>query len=188
MAHDVHLHVCFPCNDHGAVAEVAKRHLPSIHARADAEDPGVREARAFLRALSQRSGLAEGWKGGLSTWGVVGNYTDEDAFVDVLGPFWLELFSEFDGGPLSFERAIVFFEHEQTEAAGCWELWRDENRDEMRNEDKPVREGTLALFGEKLMGLDLGSIRHAKGEVCAKCAEAFLREAERKARDEQSPS
>lgn len=58
----------------------------------------------------------------------------------------------------------------------------------VRNEDKPVREGTLALCGEKLMGLDLGALRTASGEVCAKCLEAFRREAERKARDEQPPS
>jgi hypothetical protein len=49
----------------------------------------------------------------------------------------------------------------------------------VRNEDKPVREGTLALCGEKLMGLDLGSLRTGTGEVCAKCVEAFKRAAER---------
>lgn len=54
----------------------------------------------------------------------------------------------------------------------------------VRNEDRPVREGTLALCGEKLMGLDLGALRDAKGEVCAKCAEAFLREAGRAGSDE----
>lgn len=46
----------------------------------------------------------------------------------------------------------------------------------VRNEDKPVREGTLALCGEKLMGLDLGSLRTASGEVCAKCVEALERD------------
>ena len=58
----------------------------------------------------------------------------------------------------------------------------------MRNEDKPVREGTLALCGEKLMGLDLGSLRTASGEVCAKCVEAFKREAERAGRESEPPS
>lgn len=54
----------------------------------------------------------------------------------------------------------------------------------VRNEDKPVREGTLALCGEKLMGLDLGSLRNASGEVCAKCVEAFASEAGRAGSDE----
>lgn len=58
----------------------------------------------------------------------------------------------------------------------------------VRNEDRPVKEGTLALCGEKLMGLDLGALRDGRGEVCAKCAEAFVREAERKARDAEPPS
>ncbi len=53
----------------------------------------------------------------------------------------------------------------------------------VRNEDKPVREGTLALCGEKLMGLDLGSLRTGTGEVCAKCVEVFRREAERAEKD-----
>ena len=53
----------------------------------------------------------------------------------------------------------------------------------VRNEYRPVKEGTLALCGEKLMGLDLGSLRDVKGEVCAKCIEVFKREAERKAEE-----
>ena len=43
--------------------------------------------------------------------------------------------------------------------------------------------GTIALCGEKLVGLDLGSMRDVKGEVCAKCIEVFKREAERKAEE-----
>lgn len=57
----------------------------------------------------------------------------------------------------------------------------------VRNEDRPVREGTLALCGEKLMGLDLGPLPKASGEVCAKCVQAFEREAERKAREQDPP-
>lgn len=53
----------------------------------------------------------------------------------------------------------------------------------VRNEDKPVREGTLALCGEKLMGLDLGSLRTATGEVCAKCVDVFGHESERAEKD-----
>lgn len=58
----------------------------------------------------------------------------------------------------------------------------------VRNEDRPVKDGTLALCGEKLMGLDLGSLRNASGEVCSKCLEAFRREAERKAREKEPSS
>lgn len=48
----------------------------------------------------------------------------------------------------------------------------------IRNEDKPAKEGTIALCGEKLMGLDLGALRNARGKVCEKCIEVFEREAE----------
>ena len=45
----------------------------------------------------------------------------------------------------------------------------------IRNEDKPAKEGTKALCGEKLMGIDLeGDVRKA---TCQKCVEVFLKEA-----------
>jgi hypothetical protein len=43
--------------------------------------------------------------------------------------------------------------------------------------DRPAREGTIALCGAKLMGIDLGPLRSVTGEVCPKCVEAFKREA-----------
>lgn len=41
--------------------------------------------------------------------------------------------------------------------------------------DRPPREGTIALCGAKLMGIDLGRLRDARGEVCAKCVAEFRR-------------
>lgn len=46
----------------------------------------------------------------------------------------------------------------------------------IRNEDKPVKEGTIALCGAKLMGIDLG--QNVSGKVCEKCVEVFQRELE----------
>lgn len=43
--------------------------------------------------------------------------------------------------------------------------------------DRPVREGTIALCGAKLMGIDLGRLREARGEVCSKCVAEFKRRA-----------
>lgn len=45
------------------------------------------------------------------------------------------------------------------------------------NEDKPAKEGTIALCGAKLMGIDLGRLRDAQGEVCPKCVAEFKRRA-----------
>lgn len=45
----------------------------------------------------------------------------------------------------------------------------------IRNEDKPAREGTIALCGAKLMGIDLGRLRDAQGKVCGKCLKEFQR-------------
>ena len=92
MGHYVHLNVCFACDTNDAVAELAKQHMPP--------EDGNREARWFLQALAERTGANPGPKGGLSTWGIVGNYTDEDEFVETLRPFWKALLSDVDGGPV----------------------------------------------------------------------------------------
>lgn len=47
----------------------------------------------------------------------------------------------------------------------------------IRNEDKPVKEGTIALCGAKLMGIELGRLSQASGKVCEKCEAIFLKEA-----------
>ena len=119
MAHDVHLHVCIPCDTNDGVAALAKKHLeliPDEH----------REAKWFLEDLSNRTGNNPGPKGGLSLWGMVGNYTDEDEFVSVLTPFWIELLAGVDGGPLDHEHILVFSEHEQTEQTQAHELYIEE--------------------------------------------------------------
>lgn len=45
----------------------------------------------------------------------------------------------------------------------------------VHKKDLPVREGSIALCGAKLMGLDLGRLRDAQGEVCSACLEEFKR-------------
>lgn len=129
MAWDVHIHVCFPCDRNEAVAELAKKHLPSIAS----EDDGPREARWFLESLSTRAGNNPGPKGGLSLWGMVGNHTRAEAFCECLKPFWTDLLSEVDGGPLDFEHVIVFEEQEQSEAANAYEImWDDPHEDDRK--------------------------------------------------------
>ena len=79
MGHYVHLSVVFACDENDGVAEIAKRYLDTIGEN--------REAQWFLEDLSNRTGRNPGPKGGLSTWGIVGNYTDKDEFIETLRPF-----------------------------------------------------------------------------------------------------
>lgn len=83
MSHDVHIHVCFACDKNEGVAELAKKHI-----RPEDDRDASEEARWFLKDLAGRTGRNPGPKGGLSVWGMVGNYTAEDVFVDELRPFW----------------------------------------------------------------------------------------------------
>lgn len=48
----------------------------------------------------------------------------------------------------------------------------------IRKEDEPVKEGSIALCGTKLMGIDLGRVRNAGANVkiCEKCRQVFERE------------
>ena len=125
MGHYVHLTVCFACDTNEGVAALAKEHMPP--------EDGSREARWFLQALAERTGNNPGPKGGLSTWGIVGNYTDKDEFVETLRPFWKALLSDPEGGPCSFEHILIFVEHEQTERATAIEIFLDddENKDSL---------------------------------------------------------
>lgn len=45
----------------------------------------------------------------------------------------------------------------------------------IHKKDEPVREGSIALCGVKLMGLDLGRLKNHTGDICPKCVEVFLR-------------
>lgn len=120
MGHYVHLHVCFPCDRNDGVAQLALHHL-------SLETIDNREALQFLSELSRRYGPNPGAKGGLSIWGIVGNWTDEDAFVTQLESFWGELLSgKIEGGPCSFEHVLVFVEHEQSEQATAYEIYFDD--------------------------------------------------------------
>ena len=122
MGHYVHIHVCFACDNNDPVAKLAAQYLPSIAS----DDDGCREARWFLEELSRRTGSNPGPKGGLSLWGIIGNYTRTSDFVQVLRPFWTDLLRGVKGGPLPFEHIVVFTEPEQSEQAQAYEIVYDE--------------------------------------------------------------
>ena len=79
-----------------------------------------------MQDLASRSGTNPGPKGGLSLWGVVGNYTNVNEFVDSLKPFWLDILSN-ELGPMRFERILVFEEREQEGCAYAYEIFLTEN-------------------------------------------------------------
>ncbi|MGA8118002.1 MAG: hypothetical protein WCA46_30570 [Actinocatenispora sp.] len=115
MSFDVHLSVVFHCGRNDGVAALARRHLPRL------DDDAPWEAGQFLTALGDRTGENPGPKGGLSLWGLVGNYTDPDDFVSHLEAFWLDLFFV-EGGPGAYAHVIVFYEYEQFEFANAVEI------------------------------------------------------------------
>lgn len=126
MAHCVHIHVCFACDDNDVVAALATKHRPAIVAVLD--DKRCFEANWFLEDLAKRTGANHGPKGGLSLWGMVGNYTSEDKFVEVLMPFWKDLLG-IDGGPCSHEHVLIFFEREQTERTTAIEIFLEDDEE-----------------------------------------------------------
>ena len=121
MSHKVHINVCFACSN-DSISKLAKKHMPLKNIKAY-------EASLFLQAFWEGKGINSGPKGDLFTWGIVGNYTDEDEFVNTLRPFWKDLLSEVDGGPCSFEHILVFVEHEQTKCATAIEIFLTDKDD-----------------------------------------------------------
>ena len=135
MGFYVHLSVIFSCDSNDGVAALAARHLARLGRWTEEELgkpelPGLTEARWFLQDLSTRTGENRGPKGGLSLWGMVGNHTKPDAFVELLRPFWLELYTVKDG-PHGHEHILVFYEFEQSEHANAIEIWRPEAPDDL---------------------------------------------------------
>lgn len=123
----VHIHVAFSCDENEPVAKIAAKHRPLIE---DIND-GARAARWFLDDLSGRTGRNPGPKGGLCLWGITGNYTKGDDFVEALRPFFKDLFENGDGNPFQFERIMVFTEQEQSDAAEAWQIGYDEEAREL---------------------------------------------------------
>lgn len=121
MGQYVHIHVAFACRENGPVAELAKKHRPLIES-VDGGD-GLRAAQWFLDDLSGREGPNRGPKGGVSLWGMIGNYTEVDEFVEVLRPFWMELLRTEAGGICDFEHILVFGERE-----GTYEIYLEDER------------------------------------------------------------
>lgn len=122
MAWNVHLHVCFACDDNESLAELAKKHLEMI--KSIEEENIIDECREigwFLDDLSTKEIINGGPKGGLCVWGLVGNHTNTKNFVELLRPFWKELF-EIEHGPFDFEHITVFYEQEGSEQAKCFEI------------------------------------------------------------------
>jgi len=116
MGYYVHLHVVFACKHNDEIACLARRHL------LDLSEDDV-EAKMFLESLASRCGYNPGPKGGLSLWGIVGNYTVGGDFVEVLGAFWEDLLRGDIGGPPSLRHILVFVESEQSEAMEVYEIF-----------------------------------------------------------------
>lgn len=46
----------------------------------------------------------------------------------------------------------------------------------IREEDLPVREGSIAVCGERMMGLSLGRVADSDAKICDKCYEIRMKE------------
>lgn len=139
MGYYVHLSVVFACDHNEPLAALAKKHRPLLDAHEYSES--LDEAKWFLDALSVRTGENLGPKGGLCTWGMVGNYTKADDFVSALCPFFLDVYRDWYVpneppdrsrdriGLCGHEHIIVFWENEQSEYANCIEIGLVDDRD-----------------------------------------------------------
>ena len=105
MGFYVLIHVAFACDNNDDIAPHAKKHLKLLP-----EDAPL-ECQWFLDELSERSGPNPGPKGGLSLWGMVGNYTNVQKFTKALMPFWKDILQS-ASSPLAFEKIVVFGETE----------------------------------------------------------------------------
>lgn len=126
MGYHVHLSVTFSCYENDGVALLAKQHLAALNLCSDENLDSV-PARWFLQALSERTGQNFGPRGGLSQWGMIGNYTKADSFVEQLSRFWFHLLTlALPGGPARSSHILVFYELPDSLYANAFELMLDD--------------------------------------------------------------
>lgn len=142
MGYYVNLSVIFQSRHNEGIAKLAKQYLidagyemPKTEEFLPEHDYkkeylfSTREAAWFLCDLAKRTGNNPGLKGGLSMWGIVGNHTMPEDFVDDLKGFWFDLLTgKIDGGPKDFEHIMVFYEREQSERAEAIEIYLDRKK------------------------------------------------------------
>ena len=122
MGFYTHISVVFSCNEKEGIITCAKDFLTKNSL--DSED-GSREAKWFVEDCATGRGYVCGPKGALYTWGLVGNYTNAEKFVEVLMPFWDQLLGKAKDCGFDFEHINVFYEPEQSEQAQCYEIYRE---------------------------------------------------------------
>lgn len=105
--------------DPGRLAPVARTHLDRLTSLQ--EDPfEARDAKRFLKYVAEGHGVGHGPKGQMLTWGSVGNYSDIDAFVEDLCPFWFDLYAE--AVMFTFDTIVVMMQVEQRVALEIYEI------------------------------------------------------------------
>lgn len=124
MSWNVHLHIAFSAYENDPIAAVAKKHLALV----EQNDDIVKEVKWFLKDASKRTGRNPGPKGGLFLWGKICNFLNAEAFIKGLSPFFLEILSTKECDPGDWERIVIFYEPEQSEAAHAYEVSLDETR------------------------------------------------------------
>lgn len=124
MAHEVLITVTVQWNDQDELAAIAKRYHDILSKEGHYTGPENRkllECNMFLADLTTRTGMAKGPKGGVVQWGIVGNWTVGDTFVEVLKPFWEEILKETVGN------VVVMAQDEQTPYVNCWVIRLDDD-------------------------------------------------------------
>jgi hypothetical protein len=103
------------------------------------------DALHLLEYAAGGSGIARGPQGDMFTWGYLGNHSNFDTFVDVLVPFWRDLYGKhvvLDGDGI-----VIMYQQAQSPCLKIAEISLD--RTSSRGRTLVVREGEISfpLFG-----------------------------------------
>lgn len=103
------LQVSFRASRNEPVAALAREHLARLSGGPDGRVVrAIKEVQWFLQDLANRTGPNPGSKGGLCLWGIIGNSTMAEWFVDELKPFWFDLLACEDDNTDSDDHILVF--------------------------------------------------------------------------------
>ena len=131
MGFYVHLQVSWGGGSSVAVPQIARKHLEKLTCK---DKETFNEAHWFFESVISGKSFFGGPKGDFWAWGVIGNYTNVEEFIELTKPFFMELYK--CGELLEHDRVIFQCEPEQNESVSIYQLSSDGNVEEFSSGGK----------------------------------------------------
>lgn len=121
MSSPVTVTLSFPIYQGEDFAELAQEHWTLLEAQVGATGDGpTKEPRQMLLYAAEGHGVCCGSQGEMFTWGIRGNYTNLEVFIDDLKPFFVDLYNF--GVISTGDGIVVMGQRDQDQSVYCAQI------------------------------------------------------------------